>query len=96
MGEIKAAVARGEKATGGARKAKPISHDIWEPQQDGQPEGYRRRLLDSDDEELNTVGNLPVDQGAAARSAKVLRRFVSSAVPKRKALPPEDTSRMPG
>ena len=95
MGEIKAEEARGEKTTGGgtkvagARKAKPeepINHDIRKLQQDGQPEGYRRRLLDSDDEalrELNTVCNLPVDLRAAARSAEVVRRYVPLAVPKR-------------
>ena len=52
MGEIKAAEARAAmiKAAGASAKPEdPVSHDIrkyatW-PQQDGQPEGYRRRLL---------------------------------------------------
>ena len=76
----------------------PVSHDIrkyatW-PQQDGQPEGYRRRLLDSDDEEGDKLALLPVDQRAAARSAKVIRRYVPSAAPERTAPPLEDPARM--
>ena len=97
MGEIKAAEARAVMATkvAGARTAKPedpVFHDIrkyvtW-PQQDGQPEGYRQRLLDSDEED--ELANLPVDQRAAARSAKVIRKYVPSAAPERAAPPPED------
>ena len=72
------------------------SHDIrryatWPPQ-DGQPEGYRRRLLDSDDED--ELALLPVDQRTAARSAKVIRRYIPSAAPERTAPPPEDPARM--
>ena len=81
MVEIKAVEARRKNAAkvAGVRKVKPenpVSHDIREyatwPQQDSQPEGYRRRLLDSDDKEK--LNNLPVDQRTAARSAKVIRR----------------------
>ena len=89
-GEIKAAETRAAMATkvAGTRAAKhedPVSHDIckyatW-PQQDGQLEGYRRRLLDSNDED--GLAMLPVAQRAAARSAKVVRRYVPSAAPKR-------------
>ena len=96
MGEIKAAMAA---KVVGARTAKPedsVSHDIrkyatW-PQQDGQPEGYRKRPLDSDDED--ELALLPVDQRAAARSAKVIRRYVPSADPKRTTRPPEDPMRI--
>ena len=101
MEEIKAAGARAAMATkvAGARTAKPedpVSHDIrkystW-PQQDGRPEGYRRRLLDSDDED--ELAMLPVDQRAMARSTKVIRRYVPSAAPTRTAPPPEDPIRM--
>ena len=101
MGEIKAAEARAVMATkvAGARTAKPedsVSHDIrkyatWS-QQNGQPEGYRRRLLDSVDEDY--LANLSVDQRLAARSAKVIRRYVPSAAPECTAPPPVDTARM--
>ena len=37
---------------------------------------------------------LPVDQRAAARSAKVIRRYVTSVAPERTAPPPEDPMRM--
>ena len=85
--------------TAGARIAKPedpVPHDIrkyatW-PQQDDQPEGYRRRLLDSDDED--ELATLPVNQRAVARSAKVIRRYVPAAAPERTAPPPEDPKRM--
>ena len=97
MGETKAAEAPATMVTKvvGTRTAKPedpVSHDIrkyatW-PQQDGQPEGYRQRLLDSDEED--ELANLPVDQRAAARSAKVIRKYVPSAAPERAAPPPED------
>ena len=98
MGEIKAAEARTAMTKAAGARAKPedpVSHDIrkyatW-PQQDGQPEGYRRRLLDSDDED--ELALLPVDQRAVARSAKVIRRYVPSAAPERTAPPPEDPAR---
>ena len=99
MGEIKAAETRAAMTRVAGARGKPedpVSHDIrkyatW-PQQDGQPEGYRRRLLDSDDED--ELALLPVDQRAAARSAKVIRRYVPSAAPERTAPPPEDPARM--
>ena len=88
MGEIKAAETRAvmTKVAGAIAKPEdPVSHDIrkyatW-PQPDGQSEGYRRRLLDSDNED--ELALLPVDQRAAARSAKVVRRYVPSAAPER-------------
>ena len=58
MGEIKATEARGEKASkvawvGTVKPTEPVSHGIREYatwlQQDGQPESYRRHLLDSND-----------------------------------------------
>ena len=65
MGEIKAAQACAMTKVAGARAKPedPVSHDIrkyatW-PQQVGQSEGYRRRLLDSDDED--ELALLPVD-----------------------------------
>ena len=99
MGEIKAAEARVAMSKTSGTRTKPedpVSHDIrkyatW-PQQDGQPEGYRRRLLDSDEED--ELALLPVDQRAAARSAKVIRRYVPSVAPERTAPPPEDPARM--
>ena len=85
MDEIKGAEARAAMATkvAGTRAAKheePASHDIckyatWS-QQDGQPEGYRSRLLDSDDED--ELAMLPVDQRAASSAKVVWRRPLSS------------------
>ena len=61
-------------------------------QQDSQSNGYRRRHLDSDDVEESN--NLPVDQRSAARSAKVIRRYVPLVASERKAPPTEDLTRM--
>ena len=42
--------------------------------EDGLPEGYRKCVLNSND--AGEISNLPLDQRAAARSAKVIRRYL--------------------
>ena len=94
MAEKRGQQARGVRAEmlAGLRRAKdngPVGEDIrtalgtW-PLEDDQPVEYRKRVLDSDDEE--EMRALPEEEQRLARRTKVLRRYVpTQAVVKRPA-----------
>ena len=84
MAEKRRQQARGVRAEilAGSRRAKddgPVGEDIrsalgtW-PLEDGQPVEYRKRVLDSDDEE--EIRALPEEEQGLARRTKVLKRYV--------------------
>ena len=108
VGAMIMAEKRGQQARGvwaetfaGSRRAKddgPVGEDIrtalgtW-PLEEGQPVDYRKRVLDSDDEEEMRV--LPEEEQRLARRTKVLRRYVpTQAVVKRPAVVEESNVAM--
>ena len=88
MAEKRGQQARGIRAEkfAGSRRAKddgPVGEDIrsalgtW-PLEEGQPVEYRKRVLDSDDDE--EIRALPEEEQGLARRTKVLRRYVPTQV----------------
>ena len=95
MADKRGRLSRGlrEEMVAGSRRAKeygPVGEDIrtalgtW-PLENGQPVEYRKRVLDSDEEEQ--MRDHPEEEQRLSRRAKVLKRYVpSQAVAKRPAV----------